>query len=197
MNTPNKLSLSRIILIPFFIFFYLYKAIPYGVLIATIILLLAAITDYLDGYLARKNNQITDLGKLLDPVADKSFSLSALILLAFDKIIPHPFGIIIVIIFLLRDFIVSALRQIGASKQIIISADKFGKIKSIFLDSSLFILFFVAFLNFDLSITSGLFYTMLYWLGLVFLSIATVLTVYSGFNYVTKNKSVFDDDNKK
>lgn len=193
MNTPNKLSLLRIILVPFFIFFYLYRAIPHSILIATIILVFAAFTDFLDGYLARKNNQITDLGKLLDPVADKSFSLSALILVAFDKIIPHPFGIIVLIIFLLRDFIVTALRQIAASKKVIISADKFGKIKSIVLDVTLPILFVVAYLQFNLGIYNGLLHTILSVIGLGLLAVATFLTVYSGFNYLIKNRSVLKE----
>lgn len=197
MNTPNKLSLLRIILIPFFIFFYLYRALPNGILIATIILIVAELTDFLDGYLARKYNQITDLGKLLDPVADKSFSLSALILVAFDKIIPHPYGIIVVVIFLLRDFIVNALRQIGASKQVIISADKFGKLKSIALDLSLPILFFVAYQEFNLGITTGLLNVILTVLGLGLLAVATILTVYSGINYVIKNRDVLKETNKK
>lgn len=197
MNTPNKLSILRIILVPFFIFFYLFRALPYSILIATIILIFAAITDFLDGYLARRNNQITDLGKLLDPVADKSFSLSALILVAFDKIVPHPFGIIVLVLFLIRDFAVSALRQIAASKQIVISADKFGKIKSVFLDIALPMLFLVAFLQFNLNITTGPIYSTFYSVGLGFLAAATVLTVYSGFNYLLKNKHVFKENSHK
>ena len=75
MNLPNKITLVRIILIPFFLFFYLAEFIPYGKLIATGILILACLTDAIDGYIARKYNLVTDLGKLLDPVADKAFYL--------------------------------------------------------------------------------------------------------------------------
>ena len=123
LNLPNTLSLIRILLIPVFMFFYLNRSLQHGLLFATIFLVLAAFTDFLDGYIARKYNLVTDLGKLLDPVADKSFSLAALILLAIDNIVPSPWGAIVLVIFLVRDFAVSALRQIAASKQVIISAD--------------------------------------------------------------------------
>jgi CDP-diacylglycerol--glycerol-3-phosphate 3-phosphatidyltransferase len=191
MNLPNIISLIRILLIPVFMFFYLYREIEYGLIIATIVLVIAELTDFLDGYIARKYNMVTDLGKLLDPIADKSFSLTALILVAFDNIVPHPWGIVIIVIFLIRDFAVSALRQIAASKQIIISADKFGKIKSIMLDIALPLLFVAAYVKFNLMMQYTLTFDLLYYSGMAFLAISTVLTIYSGFNYIIKNKQVF------
>ncbi|MGI5841733.1 MAG: CDP-diacylglycerol--glycerol-3-phosphate 3-phosphatidyltransferase [Christensenellales bacterium] len=193
MNTPNKLSLLRIILIPVFMFFYMATFIPYGKLIATVILILAEFTDFLDGYIARKYNLVTDLGKLLDPVADKSFSLAALLLISMDFIVPAPFGVIVLVIYLLRDFIVSALRQIAASKNSLIAADIFGKIKSFVLDISLPILFVVAFLKLDLGLANALGTTILYWIGLILLYASTLLSIYSGINYVVKNKEVLKD----
>lgn len=142
MNLPNKITLLRIILIPFFIFFYLASFIPYGKIIATVILILACITDAVDGYIARKYNMVTDLGKLMDPIADKAFSVSALLLLVADQTILAPYGVIIAIIILIRDFTVSGLRQIAASKNFVLAADIWGKIKSIILDIALPFIFY-------------------------------------------------------
>lgn len=190
MNLPNKLSILRIILIPFFMFFYLATFIPYARLFALILLVAAELTDFFDGYIARKYNMVTDLGKLLDPVADKSFSLTAMILLTVDFVIPNPYGVIILVIFLLRDFIVSGLRQIAASKNVVIAADKWGKIKSIILDISLPVLFFVSYVRLEVTPILNSFMTGIYAFGLTLLAISTILTVYSGINYLIKNKQV-------
>jgi CDP-diacylglycerol--glycerol-3-phosphate 3-phosphatidyltransferase len=188
MNLPNKLTMLRIILIPFFMFFYLATFIPGGKIIATVILILAALTDMLDGRIARKYNLITDFGKLMDPVADKSFSLTALILLAVDKTIASPFGAIVLVLFLLRDFVVSGLRQIAAAKSVVIAADKWGKIKSVVLDVSLPIFFVLAYLTQDLALSVSGWVLGIYVFAYVLLGISTVLTVYSGINYLIKNK---------
>ena len=171
-------------------FFYLATFLPYAKLIATFLLILAEFTDFLDGYIARKNNLVTDLGKLLDPVADKSFSLTAMILLVVDGIVPNPYGVIILVIFLLRDFVVSGLRQIAASKNIVIQADKWGKIKSIILDVSLPILFFVSYIQFEVTPILNNFMNFVYGFGIGFLILSTLLTVYSGINYLMKNSQV-------
>ena len=97
MNLPNKLSLLRIILIPFMLFFYLATFVPYGKIIALAIFIIAALTDMLDGKIARKYNLVTNLGKLLDPIADKLLVMSALLLVVVDYTIPHPYGVIIAI----------------------------------------------------------------------------------------------------
>ena len=90
MNIPNKLSMLRIILIPFMLFFYLADFVPYGKIIAIAIFIVAAFTDMLDGHIARKYNLVTNLGKLLDPIADKLLVMSALLLVVVDYTIPHP-----------------------------------------------------------------------------------------------------------
>lgn len=189
MNLPNKITIVRICLIPFFVFFYLASFIPGGKIIATVLLILACVSDALDGYIARKYNLVTDLGKLLDPVADKMFSLTALLLVVFDKTVPAPYGLIIVLIFLFRDFLVSALRQIAASKQIILAADKWGKIKSIILDISLPMLFVLSYLS-DLGYKNA-FVLAFAVVAYALLFISTLFTIYSGFNYMIKNKKVF------
>ena len=94
MNLPNKLSLSRLIITPIMMFFYLASFIPFGKAIAIGLFIIGAITDFLDGYIARKYNLVTDMGKFLDPIADKLLVTSALILVAVDGTIMAPFGAI-------------------------------------------------------------------------------------------------------
>lgn len=190
MNLPNKITLLRIILIPFFIFFYLASFIPYGKIIATVILILACITDAVDGYIARKYNMVTDLGKLMDPIADKAFSVSALLLLVADQTILAPYGVIIAIIILIRDFTVSGLRQIAASKNFVLAADIWGKIKSIILDIALSLFFILSYLINDLGLEMKGFVLYYAIFSYSLLVIATLLTVYSGINYLVKNRQV-------
>ena len=189
MNLPNKISLLRIALIPFFIFFYLAEFVPFGKLIATGILILACCTDAVDGYIARKYNMVTDLGKLLDPIADKSFSVSALLLLVADQTIPAPYGVIVAIIILMRDFIVNGLRQIAANKNYALAADIWGKLKSIILDISLPLLFVLSYL-FDIGYKfEG--WVMYYGIfAYALLGISTLLGIYSAINYIVKNRKV-------
>lgn len=194
MNIPNKLTMLRIILIPFFMFFYLATFIPHAKLIATLILIVAEITDFVDGYIARKYNMVTDFGKLMDPVADKSFSLTAMILIAIDGTIPSPYGAIFIVIFLIRDFIVTGLRQIAASKNVVIPADKWGKIKAILLDVALPIFFFIAYLNWLGNASSNnltaVITSILYIVAYALLTLSTAFSIYSGVNYLVKNKKL-------
>ena len=189
MNLPNKLTMLRIILIPFFMFFYLADFIPHAKIIATIILILAETTDFVDGYIARKYNLVTDFGKLMDPVADKSFALTALALIAIDGTIPSPYGVIVIVIFLVRDFLVTGLRQIAASKNVVIAADKWGKIKAILLDVCLPMFFFIAYLT-SIGFGVSVFATLLFVVAYTLLALSTVFSVYSGINYIVKNKQL-------
>ena len=104
MNTPNKLSFLRIILVPLIYVFYLLPIDPYGKFVSVALFILAAITDQLDGHLARKNNQVTDLGKLLDPLADKLLYCGCMFLIVLDGTIAHPWGIIGLFIVFFRFF---------------------------------------------------------------------------------------------
>lgn len=189
MNLPNKLTMLRIILIPFFMFFYLADFIPHAKIIATVLLIVAELTDLLDGYFARKHNLVTDFGKLMDPVADKSCALTAMILLAIDGTIPSPYGAIVIVIFLIRDFVVTGLRQIAASKNVVIPADKWGKIKSLLLDIALPMFFFIAYLT-SIGFGTAIFTAILYVVAFVMLALSTVFSIYSGINYLVKNKQL-------
>ena len=94
MNLPNKLTFLRIFLVPLLMFFYLATFIPYGKVIAVVIFIGAAITDHFDGKLARKHGLVTDLGKLLDPLADKMLYTCAFFLIIADGTVASPWGVI-------------------------------------------------------------------------------------------------------
>lgn len=165
MNIANKLTLLRLILIPFFVFFFYLGST--GVWIAGIIFIIASLTDFLDGYLARKLNQTTTLGAFLDPLADKVLTMSALILLGAAGTIP----VWSVILILSRETLVNGLRFIAAERQIVISARMLGKIKTFTQMLSLSLLLFGGLSDLILNI------------GLVIYWISVVATVVSGLEY--------------
>ena len=125
MNTPNKLTVARVIITPFFLL-ALLSSIPHRFLIATVVFAVAAITDAIDGKLARKNNQVTTFGKLLDPVADKMLTTAAL--LAF--IVEDICSVWPVFIILTREFIITSVRLIAAAQNVVVAANIWGKIKT-------------------------------------------------------------------
>lgn len=127
LNTPNKLTIARMIITPVFLAVLLWEALPHRFLVATIIYSIAAITDAIDGKLARKNNQITNFGKLLDPIADKVLTTSAL--LAF--MVMDLCNIWIVMIVLTREFAVASIRMIAAANGVVIPANFWGKLKTV------------------------------------------------------------------
>lgn len=127
MNIANKLTILRIILVPFFLFFLLSDFIPNRYIIACIIFIFAAITDHVDGKLARQYNIVTDFGKFLDPLADKILVMAAFICFVELDII----GSLPVIIILSREFIVTSLRLVASSSGKVISANIFGKAKTV------------------------------------------------------------------
>ena len=174
MNLPNKLTTFRVILIPFFVFFLLAPYFEgYGNYIALVIFIVASLTDFLDGKIARKYNLVTNFGKFMDPLADKLLVCSALIcLIALDKI---PAWIVIVIIS--REFIISGFRLIAADNGIVIAASWWGKAKTI--SQMIMIILLVADFGgvFDM-------------IGQVMIYLALVLTVVSLVDYIAKNKQV-------
>jgi len=197
LNLPNKITISRIVLIPLVIFFYLADFIPYGIgkILSAFFFMLAAYTDHLDGHLARKNNQVTNLGKFLDPIADKLLVYAALILVCVDGTVTHQFAFAPLVMFVMiaRDFIVDALRQIGAANKVIISADMFGKVKTVLQDIALSILLVFSALEvlvFSVQIPVVLI-DILKWAGHITLALAALASIVSGINYCVKNKEVF------
>lgn len=127
LNTPNILTIARIIITPFFLWIILFDDLPHRFLFACIVFSIGAITDAVDGHLARKNNQVTNFGKFLDPIADKVLTTSAL--LAFMSM--GLCNIWIVMIVLTRDFAIASVRMIAASGGVVIPANIWGKIKTV------------------------------------------------------------------
>lgn len=192
--TPNQITMIRIFLIPFVIFFYLADFIPWGKFIALIIFAVACLTDFIDGKLARKTGQVTDLGKFLDTNADKLLLIAGLLLILADGILLAPYGVIIVIIILSREFLVSALRQIAAGKNVILAADKWGKYKAFLQDLAVPAFMLLAFLI-DLN-ASAVLIDIVFYTSWALMGIAVILTLISGVNYFVKNWAVFKDDKK-
>lgn len=176
MNLPNKLTMFRVILIPFFIVFLLIPITPYDKWIALAIFVIASLTDLLDGKIARKYNLVTNFGKFMDPLADKLLVCSALIcLIELDKI---PSWMVIIII--AREFIISGFRLVASDNGVVIAASYFGKFKTTF--QMLAVCLMIA----DLPA--------LHVVTQVILWIAVILTVVSLIDYLVKNKSVMKEN---
>ena len=194
MNLPNKLTVLRIILIPFVMFFYLASFIPHGIgkILALVIFIVAALTDLLDGKIARKYNLVTNLGKFLDPIADKILTSSVLFMIIADGTIPAPWGVIVVSIIIAREFMVSALRLLAASKGTVLAADIWGKAKTMVQMIAIPVCMLIPF-AIEIGAVSGLVLTIKI-VGWSLLGVATVLTVVSGANYLIKNKDCFKEN---
>lgn len=205
MNLPTRITVARIALIPIFVLiFCLREVFEQYYILMTIVFIIASCTDFVDGHLARKYNLVTDLGKFLDPIADKILVVAGMIILlkmnfitsageVYPVLAPY-FGEICVILILAREFIIGVFRQLAASKGKVMAADKLGKAKTIVTLIALPMLMLVPFINEP-------WHKAVNWVGVVFLflgwtlfGIATILTVVSGFNYIWKNKHVFMEE---
>ncbi|WP_250278343.1 CDP-diacylglycerol--glycerol-3-phosphate 3-phosphatidyltransferase [[Clostridium] colinum] len=185
MNLPNKLTIFRIILIPFLLIFILFDFIPLDIqirrYIATAIFITASLTDALDGHIARKYNLITNFGKFMDPLADKLLVTSTMIALISmqDAIVPLKAWVVILII--AREFFMTGFRTIAMEKNVVIAAGNSGKLKTIF---QMFMIIFLL-LNIDNKV--------FIFISNVLIAISVFLTIYSLVEYVIKNKSVLKD----
>jgi len=197
MNLPNKLTISRMCLIPVFIAVFYLNCIPYNYLIAAVIFVIAALTDMLDGYIARSRNLVTNFGKFLDPVADKVLVSSAFIVMltrpaVFELTVFSGWGTvaagICVAIILARELIVSGFRMVAAERKIVIAADKMGKIKTTCQDVAIALL--LASMSF-LDTQAG---AVVAYVGLAFFAACTLFTILSGINYLVKNRQVLHED---
>lgn len=198
MNLPNKITLARIIMLPVFLAVGLI-AFPYSNFVAGALFIILALTDFLDGHLARKYNQVTNLGKFLDPIADKLLCTTGqlLLIVGATPIIPHPYGIICIFLILLRDYAITGLRQIAQLKGVIIPADKLGKIKANFQYVMVVYGFVVAGLGAIESVKDTVF---LQYFTYVFYGVVvatTLIVLISGILYLIKNKDIFKEDEKK
>ena len=218
MNLPNKITLTRIFMIPVFIVvFYCGLVNEWCFLAAAGVFLLAASTDALDGHIARSRHLVTDLGKFLDPIADKVLVSTAFIVLLTIPVVfeVSPFGIyglvaagVCVALILARELIVSGFRMIAAGKKIVLAADKLGKVKTVFQDAAIALLLVAMpfltiyapnqMLPLSMDITTRyhdcyLAGEIIAYIGLACFALATVLTVVSGVHYMVKNKEVLKE----
>lgn len=173
MNTPNKLTLLRVLMIPFFVWAMCVDS----TFIALILFVIASATDALDGYLARKNNLVTNFGKFMDPIADKLLVMSALIML-FDRI-----GAICIIILLGREFIISGFRLVASDAGVVIAAGKSGKLKTII--QMVMIVYLLIEQGFGLNNYEII--------GNVLIWASVILSLYSCFEYIRDNFSLLED----
>ena len=178
MNLPNKLTLLRIIMIPFFLLFLLGDFGVAGRYIATAIFCIASLTDCLDGYIARKYNLVTNFGKFMDPLADKLLVCSAMIALIGieDAVVALPSVVVIVII--AREFVITGFRTLAVEQNIVIAAGFWGKLKTI----CQMIMLIVLLLNIDNRVLIVLSYVLIY------LSLA--LAIISAADYIVRNRQV-------
>lgn len=196
MNLPTKLTVLRIVLIPVFVALYFVKF-PFNGIAAVAVFMIACFTDFLDGHLARKWNQVTTLGKFLDPIADKLLVMCAMVCVVMNGTVGETFTLILAIYLMAiesRELAISCFRTIAAAKGTIMQADKWGKSKTFTQMIALIILVphkcLVEYFGSATSFTDIWFYV-----GFGLLSVAVVLAIISACNYMTKNKAVFKDDN--
>ena len=177
MNLPNKLTLFRVILIPFFIAFLMIPGIPAGKWIALAIFIIASLTDFLDGYIARKNNLVTNFGKFMDTIADKVLVCSAFICLVQLGIIPAW----MVAIVIARELVIDGFRLVASDNGVVIAASYWGKFKTTF--QMVAICLMIANIA-PLRIVT-----------LIVTWIALLLTIISLVDYIIKNKDVMKESN--
>lgn len=175
MNMPNRLTILRVAMIPVFIVFMLWESCPYSDYIAAAVFIFACITDFFDGYLARKYNLVTTFGKFMDPLADKLLVCSAMICFVADASCPMPVWVVIVIIG--REFIISGFRLVASDNGIVIAANYWGKFKTV--SQMAMIIVLIADLGgvFDL-------------IGQILIWLALALTIISLIDYVWTNRQV-------
>ncbi len=178
MNLPNKLTVFRVILIPFFVVLLLFDITAYDDWIALAIFIIASLTDFLDGHIARKYNLVTNFGKFMDPLADKLLVCSALICLVELSRIPAW----IVILIIAREFIISGFRLIASDNGVVIAASYWGKFKTTF--QIVMICLMIA----DLE--------PLHLVTQVVMWVALLLTVVSLVDYLIKNRGVMQESGK-
>jgi CDP-diacylglycerol--glycerol-3-phosphate 3-phosphatidyltransferase len=189
MNMPNKLTIFRIILSPVFLLFLITDTIPFHYIFALIIFIIASITDMIDGNLARKNNQITDFGKFLDPLADKILVAAALVGFVELNLISSWFAVII----LTREFLVSSLRLVVAGSGTVIAASLWGKLKTTFTLISIILILTLQSTAMLFNLTSNTaVMSVFYWVGTFFIAVSTVFTIISGAQYLSEHRHHVD-----
>ena len=182
MNTPNKLSLLRVALIPVLVLCMYLPGWPM-ILVSAALFGAAAYTDYLDGHIARRDNIVTDFGKFIDPVADKLLNLSAMIMLTYCGLLPQW----AVIVILARELAVDGLRMVAVGQGRVIAAGKLGKIKTV---SQIVLVLFLMIAGRLAPVVFGgvpVVVTIVNVIGWLMTAWVVAITVWSGVDYFAKN----------
>lgn len=176
INLPNKLTILRMILVPVVMVFILYKPLTgnnpilYGI-IPTVLFIVTAITDFIDGKIARKYNLITDFGKFMDPVADKFMVIGSLVAITFSNDVLRPFMVWVTIIVIFRELAITSIRLVVSGEGVVVPANWLGKCKT--MTQSISIVIFLVEPIFEV-----------YYLSYVGMAATAVLTLWSGINYL-------------
>lgn len=184
MNTPNKLTIFRVVLVPLYMLFMLMEQIPYHYLIAFVLFTVASVTDLIDGKMARKNAQVTNFGKFLDPLADKILTTAALLCLMQLGLC----NVWVVMIVIAREFLVTSIRLIAASEGTVIAANMWGKVKTtVQMVATIFVILVLSVMEFGV----------LEWFPIALVSnilmwITALFTVVSGGKYLFDNVKLID-----
>lgn len=186
MTTANKITLTRIAMIPFFIWFCMRRE-PGSLIAALVLFCAASFTDFLDGYIARKYNQITDFGKFVDPLADKLLVTAALLLFIDKGVFPAW----MVFIILAREFIITSLRNVAAAKGKVLAATWTGKVKTCVQIAGIILIFGLLIMEAYQEFPPPTMFIAIvgdltpYYTGVA--AIITLVTLYAGVDYMVKN----------
>ncbi|MBQ4095118.1 MAG: CDP-diacylglycerol--glycerol-3-phosphate 3-phosphatidyltransferase [Oscillospiraceae bacterium] len=186
MNLPNKLTAMRVVLVPVFMFFMLCDAIPLNILWGGLVFGVAAITDLIDGRLARKYNLITNFGKFLDPIADKILVMAAVLCFCAKGWI----DVVAVFIILTREFVVSGLRLVVAGEGVVVPAGIWGKLKTASTMAAIGVIMAIEFFLVDIFAIDFNFFI----INEIIIWICTVLTIISGVTYVYAYKDYINPE---
>ena len=187
MNTPNKLTVLRILLVPILILFLLCSSISNRFLFATIVFVTASLTDHLDGKIAREKGQITDFGKFLDPLADKMLVMSAYICFVDLGLI----GAVPVIIVLMREFMVTSIRLVAMGQGKVVSANLWGKIKTVSQIIAIITILIIQCVEsyFELGFkVIGLINNIVVWISVIFTVVSGIIYIKENFNFIKNAK---------
>lgn len=195
MNLPTKLTFLRMILIPVFVTLF-FVNFPFHCVAATGVFVIASFTDFLDGYLARKYDQVTNLGKFLDPIADKMLVACALFAIVLKTGEFRIWTTVCAMIILCRELMISGFRIVASSKNVVLAADKLGKIKTVLQMCALICLLPITDLISAAEKASSSWQTFIditFYIGFALLALSTIMAIVSGINYIVKNKQVLKD----
>ncbi|MCH5162365.1 MAG: CDP-diacylglycerol--glycerol-3-phosphate 3-phosphatidyltransferase [Clostridiales bacterium] len=193
MNLPNKLTIMRIIMIPIFITLF-FVEFEWHRVYAMVVFCVASVTDFLDGFIARKQNLVTHLGKFLDPIADKMLVACALIAVCVTPPVVTPTNVyyilvaVFAMIILSRELMISGFRTVAADKGMVLAADMTGKIKTV--TQMLAIIFLLPVVEYYAVNPEAA--EVVYYVGFSLLAAATLLTIVSAVHYLVRNKKVLE-----